>query len=168
MAQFPHYMGSIPKRSDITGAPNQVIKFNSFLDHLIGGIRGNTIAAIRIINLGPLCIQYLYAPQIHYKLSGKPITFIGNLSNKEGKFSLIKINVTSICLFPYIKDKATMDSILTHGDQFPEELISSTEWVDFNDPIVSTLIPDFFITCFGQQPAYGDLADDDVWQNSLV
>jgi hypothetical protein len=83
------------------------------LDCLIGGIRGNTVAAIGTINLGLLFIQYLYAPQIHYNLSGKPITFIGNSSNKEGEYSLIKINVTSICLFPYAKDKATMDSTLT-------------------------------------------------------
>ncbi len=69
--------------------------------------------------MGSLCIQYLNAPQIHYNRSGKPIAFIANLSNKEGNFSLIKIKVTSICVFPYIKDKGTMDSILTHGDKFP-------------------------------------------------
>jgi hypothetical protein len=82
------------------------------LDHLISGIRGNTIVAIGTINPGSLCIQYLDTPQIHYNLSSEPIAFIENSSNKEGEFSLIKINVTSICLFAYIKDKATMDSNL--------------------------------------------------------
>jgi hypothetical protein len=43
-----------------------------------------------------------------------------------------------------------------------EELLSSTEWGNFTDPIVGTLIPNFFITYFEQQPAYRDLADDDV------
>jgi hypothetical protein len=59
------------------------------------------------INPGSLCIQYLFAPQIHYDLSGTPIAFIGNSSNKKGEFSMIKINVESIRAFVYIKDKAT-------------------------------------------------------------
>jgi hypothetical protein len=115
-----------------------VFKVYNFLDHLICSIRSNTntILAIGIINPGSLCILYLYASQIHYNLFGKPIAFIGNSSNKEGEFSLIKIVVTSICLNPYIKDKAIMDSNLTHGDEFPADLLSSTEWADFLDPII--------------------------------
>jgi hypothetical protein len=132
------------------------------LDRLIAGIKDNTIAAIETINPGSLCIQqYLYAPQIHYNLSGKPIAFIGNSSNKEGEFSLIKIDVTSICLFPYVKDEATKDTTLTHGDEFPKVLLFSTDWEDYTDPNVSTLVPNFFLTYFGQQLAYGDFADDD-------
>jgi hypothetical protein len=94
------------------GAPNQVFKFDNFLDRLIGGIKANTISAIGTINPGSLCTQYLYAPQIHFNLASKPIAFIGNLSNKMGEFSLIWINVTSIRLFHHIKEKATMDDSL--------------------------------------------------------
>jgi hypothetical protein len=110
------YTGFFSKRPDITGAPDQVFKFDNFLDYLLGGIKANTISAIGTINPGSLCTQFLYAPQIHFNLAGDPIAFIGNLSNKMGEFSLIKINVMSICLFPYIKDKATMDANLNHGD----------------------------------------------------
>ncbi len=42
-------MASFPKRPDITGAPNQVFKFDNFLDHLIGGIKANTISVIGTI-----------------------------------------------------------------------------------------------------------------------
>jgi hypothetical protein len=101
------YVTSFPKRNDITGAPDQVFKFDNFLDYLTGGIRANTIAAIGTINPGSLCIQYLFAPQIHYDLSGTPIAFIGNSSNKKGEFSMIKVNIESIRVFAYIKDKAT-------------------------------------------------------------
>ncbi len=79
------YTASFLKRPDITGAPDQVFQFNNFLEHLIGGIKANTISAIKIIHPGSLCIQYLYAPQIHFNLDGKPIAFIGNLSNKNGR-----------------------------------------------------------------------------------
>ncbi len=43
------YTDLIPKQPDITGAPNQVIKFDNFLDQLIGGIKGSAIAAIATI-----------------------------------------------------------------------------------------------------------------------
>jgi hypothetical protein len=55
-----------------------------------------------------------------------------------------------------------MDSFLTHGDEFLKELLSSTDRADFTDPIVGTLVPNFFITYFGQQLVYRDLFDDNV------
>jgi hypothetical protein len=156
------YTASFPKRPNIRGAPNQVFKFNNFLDCLIGGIKANTISAIRTINLGSLCTLFPYAPQIHFNLDGNPIAFIGKSSNKMGEFSLIKINVTSNHLFPYIKDEATMDGSLNHGDDLPAELLSETDWKDFKEPIVGTLIPNFFITYFGQVPPHGDISDDKI------
>jgi hypothetical protein len=121
------YMASFPKRPDITGAPDQVFKFNNFLDGLIGGIKANTISTIGTINPRSLCTQFLYAPQIHLNLAGNPIAFIGNSSIKMGKFSLIKIDVTSIRLFPDIRDKVTMDANLNHGDDMPADLLSETD-----------------------------------------
>ncbi len=147
------YTASFPKRLDITGAPNHC---------LIGGIKANIKSAIGTINPGSLCTQYLYAPQIHFNLAGKLIAFIGNLSNKMSEFSLIKINVMSICLFPYIKDKATMDNSPNHGDDLPTELLSKTNWNDFEEPIVVTLIPNFFITYFGQVLPHGNISDDKI------
>jgi hypothetical protein len=114
------YTASFPKRPNIMGAPDQVFQFNKFMEHLIDGIKANTISTIGTINPGSLCTQYLYAPQIHFNLAGIPIAFVGNSSNKMGEFSLIKIDVTFICLFPYIKDKATMDVSLNHGDDLPK------------------------------------------------
>jgi hypothetical protein len=157
------YTVSFPKRPDITGAPDQVFQFNNLLEHLIGGIKANTISAIGTINPGSLRTQYLYAPQIHFNLTGKPIAFIGNLSNKMGEYSLIKIDVTSICPFPYIKDKATMDVSLNYGDDLPKESLSKTNWNDFEEPIVGTLIHNFFITYFGQDlPHHGNISDDEI------
>jgi hypothetical protein len=56
------YVNSFPKRNNITGAPDQVFKFDNFLDYLTGGIRAKTIAAIGTINSRSLCIHYLFAP----------------------------------------------------------------------------------------------------------
>jgi hypothetical protein len=76
------YTAYFPKRPNITGAPDQVLKFNNFLDCLIGGIKANTISAIGTINSGSVCTQFFYAPQIHFNLASDPIAFIGNLSKK--------------------------------------------------------------------------------------
>jgi hypothetical protein len=156
------YPASFPKKPNITGAPDQVFQFNNFLERLIGGIKATTISAIGTINPGSLCTQYFYAPQIHFNLAGKPIAFIGNLSNKMGEFSLIKIDVTSIRHFPYIKDKATMVVSLNHGDDLPKKSLSKTDWNDFEEPIIGTPIPNFFITYFGQDLPHGDISDDEI------
>jgi hypothetical protein len=156
------YVTSFPKRNNITGAPDQVFKFDNFLDYLTGGMRAKTIAAIGTISPGSLCIQYLFAPQIHYDLSGTPIAFIGNSSNKKGKFSMVKVNIESIRVFAYIKDKATWAPNLPHGEDIPTNKLIDTIWKDFEDPIVGTLIPNFFITYFGQDLPHGDLTDEEI------
>ena len=155
------YVTSFPKRNNIMGAPDQVFKFDNILDYLTVD-RANTIAAIGTINPGSLCIQYLSAPQIHYHLSGAPIAFIGNSSNKKGKFSMIMVNIESIRAFAYIKDKTTWTPNLTHGEDIPAEKLINTDWKDFEDPIVGTLIPNFFIAYFGQDLPQGDLTDEEI------
>ncbi len=55
-----------------------------------------------------------------------------------------------------------MDTTLTHGDEFPMDLLTSADWADVTDPIVGTLVPNFFITSFGRHLAYGDLSDENV------
>jgi hypothetical protein len=79
-----------------------------------------------------------------------------------GEFSLIKIDVTSICLFTYIKDKATMDVSLNHWDDLPKQLLSETDWNDSEEPIIGTLIPNFFITYFGQDLPHGNISDNEI------
>jgi hypothetical protein len=79
-----------------------------------------------------------------------------------GEFSLIKINITSIRLLPYIKDTATMDASLNHGDDLLMDLLSETDWIDFEEPIIGTLIPNIFITYFGQVLPHGDISDDEI------
>jgi hypothetical protein len=75
---------------------------------------------------------------------------------------LIKIDIRSIRLFPYIKDKATMDDSLNHRDDLPKESLSETNWNDFEESIVGTLIPNFFIIYFGQDLPHGNISDNKI------
>jgi hypothetical protein len=91
------YTASFPKRLNIMGAPDQVFQFNNFLECLIGGIKAKTISAIGTINTGSLCTQYLYAPQIHFNLVGKPIAFI--LAGNVGFLNVEKmVESTDTCV----------------------------------------------------------------------
>ena len=75
---------------------------------------------------------------------------------------MIKINVESIRVFAYIKDKAKWTKDLIHGDDIPAEKLIDTDWKDFEDPIISTLILIFFIAYFGQDLPHGDLRDEEI------
>ena len=156
------YTTSIPKRPDLTGKPKQVFKFDNFMDHLIGGIRAETIAALGTVVPGSLSLQYLHTPQLHCNLSGKPVAIVGNGSNNPGEFTMIKIDVASIRVFPLFKDKKTMDAVLNHGKDIPSDYLVNTDWSSFEDPIVGTLVPNFFIVYFGQDLPHGSIEDDEV------
>jgi hypothetical protein len=55
-----------------------------------------------------------------------------------------------------------MENSLNHGDDLPKELLSKPNWNDFKEPIIGTLIPNFFITYFGQVLPHGDISDDKI------
>ncbi len=135
------YMASIPKRPNLTGNPDQVFKFANFRDHLIGGIRAGTIAAIGTVSPGLLTLQYFYAPMLHCNLAGTPIAIVENCSNKPGEFTMIKIDVASIRDFPHFKDQKKMDATFTQGDTIPTDWLAGTIWAESEAPIVGLLSP---------------------------
>ncbi len=55
-----------------------------------------------------------------------------------------------------------MNSNLTPGDDMPTVWLSKTDWKDFVNPIIGTLIPNFFITYFGQSLPHGDIGDGEI------
>jgi hypothetical protein len=142
--------------------PDQIFKFVNFMDHLIGGIRARTIAAIGTVSPGFLNLQYLYAPKLHCNLAGTPITIVGNCSNKLGEFTMVKFNMASIREFPYFKDKVKIDATFTQGDIIPTNWLVYTDWEKSKESIIGTLVPNFFIAYFGQDLPYDSIDNDDV------
>jgi hypothetical protein len=111
-------------------------------------IQTKTIAALGGMDTpGSTTLQYHFDPMIHHNLTGNPTIIIGNLSNKQGGLSLVKIDVASFCLLPYIVLKHTFNTLLSHGDELTEELLSNTtDLKTFDELIVATLIPKFQTT----------------------
>jgi hypothetical protein len=101
---------------------------------------------------------------IHQDLSGAPTTIIGNSSNKKGKFSLIKIEISSIQLFPYIAPKKDFDPHLAHGQDLTEELRGETnDLKSFKESVATTLLPNFFfVIYYGQKVLHGDITTNKV------
>jgi hypothetical protein len=87
---------------------------------------------------------------IHHVLTGNRTTIIGNSSNKQREFSLVKVDIASFCLFPYLGPKRTFDTLLPHGDELTEEFLNDTTHLkSFKEPIVATLVPNFFVIYYG-------------------
>jgi hypothetical protein len=55
-----------------------------------------------------------------------------------------------------------MDANLNHGDDMPTDSLSKTDWKDFKELIIGTLIPNFFITYFGNVLPHGDISDHKI------
>jgi hypothetical protein len=99
-----------------------------------------------MVTPGSTTLQYLFDLMIHHNLSGAPTTIICNSSNKKGEFSLVKIEIASFQLFPYIPPKKDFDPLLAHGQDLMEELLGETDDLKtFEEPVVATLLPNFFI-----------------------
>jgi hypothetical protein len=133
----------LPKRPKVTGAPNQVFSFaKDFGTMVLKLIQTKTIVALSTVTPGSTTLQYIFDPMIHHDLTGKLTTIIGNSSNKQGEFSLVKIDIASFLLFSYVVPERTFDTLLSHSDKLTEELLSdTTDLKSFNEPIVATIIP---------------------------
>jgi hypothetical protein len=163
-----YFTKSFPKRGDITGSPDQAFDMNSthkgYHDYILGGITAGTIAAIGTLSHESNNFIYLFAPQIHRDLGGKPLGIVGNTSNKMGEFSCVYMKLIDLKYFPYIESITTMDTHLKHTKVTPldlEHLKFTEDFKGFTDPLRGTLLPMFFLIYFGQDIPQGSIASDE-------
>jgi hypothetical protein len=106
-----HYTYLFPKHPNVTGNADQAYhcRFEDFFDYLLNAIGAGTITAIWTIAPSSTSLTYIYAPQIHTNLRGRFKGFVGNASNKLGKFSCIPVDSSVSSLFPVIASKLNMD-----------------------------------------------------------
>jgi hypothetical protein len=142
--------------------PDQVIFFvKDFGTMVLKLIQTKTIAALGTVTPGSTTLQYLFDPMIHHDLTGNPTTIIGNSSIKQGAFSLVKVDIASFCLYPYIGPEHTFDTLLPHSDELTEELLNdTTNLKSFDEPIIATLVPNFFVLYYGQKVLHSNITTD--------
>jgi len=156
------FTASLPRRPDITGSAEQVFRFENFRTAFISGIEAGTIAAIGTIDLGSECLQYLFNLKIHRKLDGTVSDIIGNSSNTVGEFSLRKVEISSLRLFPVVNLRSQFHASLTLGNDIPLQLRDATWVKDAEEPVAGCVLPNFFPVYFGQDIVYGDTRTDAV------
>jgi hypothetical protein len=155
----PFFTKLLPKQPEVTGTLNQVFSFaKDFGTMVLKLIQTKTIAALGTVTPGSTTLQYLFDPMIYPNLTGNLTTGNGYFSNKQGEFSLVKIDIASFHLFPYIAPEHTFDTLLSHGDELTEELLSdTTDLKSFNEPIIAILIPNFFVIYYGQKVPHDNI-----------
>jgi hypothetical protein len=152
----------LPKRPEVMGTPNQVFFFaKDFGTMVLKLIHTKTITALGTVTPGSTTLQYLFNLMIHHYLTGNPTTIISNSSNRQEEFSLVKVNIASFRLFPYLGPEHTFDTLLPHSEELTEELLDDTTHLkSFEEPIVATLVPNFFIIYYGQKVPHGNITPD--------
>jgi hypothetical protein len=130
-----------------------------YLQYVLGGITAGTIAALGTIAASGT-FQYLYAPQIHHDLEGKPIGIVGTSSDKIGELSCVHVKLSDFMVFPFIEAVVSMNVLLKHTEVthlFAKHLEHTTNWKIMADPIRGTLLPVFYIIYFGQDIPQGSI-----------
>ena len=74
------YSMSKPRRSDVTGAANQVYELDDFVEFAIKTIRANNVSTISSVDTNGQFI-HIHAPNIHENLQGEPTEIVGNASD---------------------------------------------------------------------------------------
>ncbi len=104
----------LPKCPEVMGNSNQVISFaKDFRTMVLKLIQTKTIAALGTVNPGSTTLQYLFDLMIQHELTGNPTTIIGNSSNKQGEFCLVKVNIVSFHLSPFLGPERTFNNSFT-------------------------------------------------------
>jgi hypothetical protein len=149
----------LPKHPEVTGTLNQVFSFaEDFGTTVLKLSQTKTITALGTVTPGSTMFQYLFNPMIHHDLAENPTTIIGSSSNKQGGLSLVKVDIASIRLFPYVGPEHTFNTLLPHGDKLTEEILNdTTDLKSFDEPIIATLIPNFFVIYYGQKVPHGNI-----------
>jgi hypothetical protein len=168
LLKHSYFTKSLPKRGDIMGSSNQAFNMNStckgYYKFILGGITAGTIAAIGTLSHESNIFIYLFAPQTHHDLGGKPLEIVGGASKKMGKFNCVYIKLTNQKYFPYIESTTTMDVHLKHTEVTPldpEHLKFTEDFKGLTDPLRGTLLLVIFLIYLGQDTPQGSIASDE-------
>ncbi len=73
----------------------------------------------------------------------------------------MKVDIASFCFFPYLGPDHTFNTLLPHGDKLKEKLLTdTTDLKSFKEPVIATLVPNFFVIYYGQKVTHGDITTD--------
>ncbi len=152
---------SLSKRPDVAGNPKQAfVHGENATSYMLGAIVANTLAAIGFVSQDKK-VQYIYAPHVHRDLSGKPLSIVGNASNKAGECSLVTLDIASIGIFHSLMKKGADLHIIDHYP-LPPELLAGTPYKNITTKYVFVTVPNVHFLYYGQDPPKGLIASEDT------
>ena len=86
---------SKPKHPEVTGAKDQVFVIENISDHITKAIKSGNVSALVTVNQDTELV-YIVDPRLHCDLAGTPIEVVGNASDVQGEFTMIKAKLSTI------------------------------------------------------------------------
>ena len=123
------------------------------MDFIISKIKSNMISAIGSTNT-KTALQYLFWPQIHIDLDGKPVAIVGNMSDEQGEFSLGKVSLKAIAYFILVDLKNELPTEIAMPDKIRTEFLKDTDdWVDMAG-LQGCAVNNWFVLFQGMEPIW--------------
>ena len=156
------YTAHKPRRRDVDGSPEQVFGNNDPIQAMLNMIIAYTLAAIGLPNVNGK-MMWIYFPCIHKDLEGRPVTIVGNASNKKGKFALVEIPINELNFFALVGRDADIPRMgWGRGpNPVPADRLEGTPWADQTDVSVA-LIQGFIPIYFGMTVPNVNIFDEDA------
>ena len=149
-----------PRRPDVNGSDEQTWKRDDQVDYLLNGIQHGSVTAL-LSSSASGTAQYLFNPQVHRDLEGKPKEIVGNVSNVQGEFSMVTVSISALgSLFPIIDEDAKVDQSWGASHCLEPMTLTNTKWRG-KDNMKGALYTCFLPIYEGMEPIYGSLDNDD-------
>ena len=89
------YSTSSPLRQEVTGAQAQVFAMSNYTEAVIDTITAGNVSALGAIDNNSMFV-YIHMPMIHRSLTGQPLEIVGNLSDVQGEYTIVKIPIVAL------------------------------------------------------------------------
>ena len=93
------YTATKNRRCEVIGTPAQVYDVPDHPSYIVQTVGAGNVAVILGVDHNTQWV-HIYHPQIHKDLQGNPVEIVGNISDVQGDFSLVKIPVSKLQHFP--------------------------------------------------------------------
>ncbi len=126
LARGVSFTSSIPICKDINGSPEQVFKYQHFVELLIASIKAGTIITIGTVNMGSVYVQYIFSPKVYKNLQRKQITIVGNSSDTIGEYWLLCVDISCLKNFAYIDCQSMFNKAFILEMTVPDRFLQGT------------------------------------------
>ena len=159
VVQSKLYTATKNRRCEVLGTASQVYDVVDYSAFVVKTIEADNVAVLLGIDNNAHWMG-IYAPQVHKDLQGNPFEIVGNISDTQGDFSLVKIPVAKLRFFPIFGPKTLLPVAPEVSSALTADHLKGTPHEGQNDIFVSSL-PSWIIIYNGMAAPEGDVRSDE-------